>query len=498
MKNIYKYINITLVSILLLISYSCEKLDNYKPLYSLPVDEAITGEHSANLALIGIYSAFHQKSSGTATSPVMFIIPEFMNGFAQGSPYNASDPDIKGLIINDPLETGSTTAGIYSGLYDLVNRTNWFIEAVNKLSDSDFDTPGKKKEMIAEAKIIRALGDFYLLRLYGQFYDLNSKYGIDIRTKPAKDNKAHTRSSVADTYKAILNDLDAGIADGPDFKGHNFVSKTFAKALKARVLLYMGDYAKAAATAKDVIQNADAHYALVSDYAGIFADHNSPQIFNSPAVLFGTSGGPDHGSGIGNFYSGFYASISQKYIDIASGSMVVNGQTIKYDDTRIPAVMKPNTSYGGYYTTKYHNSSVSSGSYEMIYHMRMSEVYLILAEASARAAHSVTTEALDALNTIRLRAGATTASSGFVTYPATISFNQFLKAVRMEKIVELGAEEGETWYDLIRYDYADGFGTGFQVADVQPTATNPDKFILPIPLKSIDASNGKIEQNPSY
>jgi hypothetical protein len=157
-----------------------------------------------------------------------------------------------------------------------------------------------------------------------------------------------------------------------------------------------------------------------------------------------------------------------------------------------------NTSYGGYWTSKY-TSYFSEGTYEMIYHMRMSEVYTILAEASARAANSVTTEALDALNTLRAQRGATnTGVDGFEIYPESISFDEFLTAIRMEKLVELQAEGGESWFDLVRFDYADGFGTGFQVSDIKASATNSDKFILPIPFESIQAGGFVVEQNPSY
>ncbi|HYQ57001.1 MAG TPA: RagB/SusD family nutrient uptake outer membrane protein, partial [Draconibacterium sp.] len=80
----------------------------------------------------------------------------------------------------------------------------------------------------------------------------------------------------------------------------------------------------------------------------------------------------------------------------------------------------------------------------------------------------------------------------------SIGYEQFLTAVRMEKAAELMAETGETWYDLVRFDYADGFGTGFQVSDVKLSATNPDKFIFPIPFESLEAGGNVLEQNPSY
>ena len=129
----------------------------------------------------------------------------------------------------------------------------------------------------------------------------------------------------------------------------------------------------------------------------------------------------------------------------------------------------------------------------------MAEIYLIYAEADARAIKNVSPSALAALNTIRIRAGATsTGSDGFETYPSNISYEELLEAIRIEKLMELATEMGEDWYDLVRYDYADGFGSGFQVSDVKSTATDAEKFIMPIPATSIIAGQNIVKQNPGY
>jgi hypothetical protein len=37
-------------------------------------------------------------------------------------------------------------------MYDVVNRANWLIASLEKLSDNDFESPGRRSEIIAEAK----------------------------------------------------------------------------------------------------------------------------------------------------------------------------------------------------------------------------------------------------------------------------------------------------------------------------------------------------------
>ncbi|HYQ57497.1 MAG TPA: RagB/SusD family nutrient uptake outer membrane protein, partial [Draconibacterium sp.] len=415
--KILKQIYITLFSLLLLGFASCEltpELDDYEPLYSLPAETAITGEPTAELALTGIYSGFRQLSSGSG-NPEIYIVPDLMSGYAQGSFYNSTDPEVIGWISNDPLLVGaSNQTGIYTRMYDIVNRSNWLIASLEKLSDNDFETPGRRNEIIAEAKTLRAVGHFYLLRLFGQFYDVNSEYGIDIRLIPAENADAQPRKSVADSYKAIFDDLDAGIADGPEPRGTMYVNKYFAKGLKAKALLYKGDYAAAASLANELIS--DGMFSLAPDYAEQFQPHTSVALYDNPEILFGSSGDSDAGLGIGNFYSGFFAAISQNYIDAVSDSIQIAGQTILFDGGRATSVLNVNNSYGGYWSSKY-TSYFADGTFEMIYHLRLAEVYLILAEASARAGSSVSTEALNALNDLRIARGATTGGDGYVTYP---------------------------------------------------------------------------------
>ncbi len=496
--NIYMW----LLSAVVLLN-ACElaqELDEYKPLYSLDAETAIIDEKSSELALAGVYSTFRNGGSSSLGTPMIFLLPEVLAGFGKVNLLNS--PESIGWSSNNPIVAGSPyQLDIYTKMYDLINRSNWLIENVSALGDNVFDNAGRKNEIIAESKILRAMGNFYLLRLFGQFYDVNSEYGIALKISPAKDAVALPRNTVAQTYAAIIEDLNDGIANAPELRSKLYTNQTFAKAFKAKILLYMGQYAEAAALAKEVIGMQDANFALEATYDGIFDDKDSPLIYESSEVLFGT-GGDRHTYrlAIGSVQSGYVVVTPLYYETATSGSVTIDGQSILYDKDRSNKILHEHPFFAGvYFTLKYLSNYIPSGTYEMIYHMRMGEVYLIYAEAAARANTSVTPEALEALNAIRIRAGATTTGEdGFETYPSTISYEQFLHAVRMEKLIELIFETGESWYDMVRYDFLDGFGTGFQVSDVKAGATNPDKFIFPIPQESIDAGNSIFIQNPGY
>ncbi|WP_268224479.1 RagB/SusD family nutrient uptake outer membrane protein [Sinomicrobium oceani] len=488
--NIY----ICMVSVLLISLSSCElarDLDDFEPNYALDADAAIVDEASAELALAGVYSGFRQRSIG-AGNPEIYYIPSLMSGLMLNSSFNTNQ-ETMGYIDNTPIPMNASSGlGAYSRMYDIVNRCNWLIEKVALLSDADFDTPGRRAEILGEAKAVRATANFYLLRLFGQFYDTDSRYGITLRMEPARSSEALPRNTVAEVYEALIKDLDDAIADAPDLRARYYTNKTYAKGLKAKVMLYQGDYAGAAVLAGEVIHSSGGSFDLAPDYAGIFADHTSPALFETREVLFGSKGEPRANLGIGN-YMGFWGAAHPMFGAFGEQWMTIGGQNITYDGDRIALTTREDDFYG-LLSGKYRNQNLGE-TYEMIYHLRMAEVYLVYAEAHARSNHSVTSEALEALNAVRRRAGATaTGEDGFETYPASIPLAQFLEAVRIEKYIELAMETGEEWFDLVRYHFVDGF----DVTTVKPTATDPDKYILPIDGVTIEAGKNVVEQNPGY
>ncbi len=497
----YLKIKIVYYCTVLLVCSSCqiaEELDDFEPLYSLTAEEAIYDQASAELALAGAYSTL-QGGNGVLQ---LSRLTNSLSGMSQNpvtAIFGALSPEEESFALNDPMSDGSMLLSIYTGQYTLINRANWIIEQASELSDEVFPTPNRRTEIIGEAKILRAFGHFQLLRLFGQFYDVNSDYGINVRLTPAKDGQVQPRNSVSETYEAIINDLEDGILSAPELTPKFYVSKTFAKAQLAKVYLYMGNYTEAATLASEVINNSGSNFQLLPSFQALF-DHQSVEVFDNNSSLFNLySDQDDEQINYGSEWT-IYSNFSSAFAAMATTETInINGQIINYDATRVPFMLTgapfiPFPGLNG--NMKYRQQT---GGHETFYFLRMAEIYLILAEAEARSTNSVSSVALNALNAVRTRAGATsTGGNGFETYPASISLNQFLEVVRIEKRIELATEQGEDWFDLIRYDYLDGFGSGFQVSQVKATATNSDKFIMPIPFASVEVGNGIIIQNPSY
>ena len=242
--KLYKYLYIGVLSTCIWCFSSCElakDIDDFEPLFSLPAETAIVDELSAELALVGAYAGFRQRSSGSGL-PQLFMVASKFSGLAINSPFG-TDPEDLGFVSNQPVSTGaSTTLGMYTRMYDLINRSNWIIEKVAELEANIFTNPGRREEIVAEAKGLRALGHFYLLRLYGQFYDTNSAFGLNIRTSPVRNAEASPRNTVAETYAQIIQDLDDAIAEAPDLTERIFINKTFRQSTQSQSIPISGRF----------------------------------------------------------------------------------------------------------------------------------------------------------------------------------------------------------------------------------------------------------------
>lgn len=494
MKKIIKYISVLVIVIGCVTSCDVTKpIDDYELRYQLNAEDAIVDEASANRALAGAYSSLK-------TSPAeMFGVPSALSGIA-GSAQAYYGDETRSWVINQPLDKNESgdnlTFSGMAGLYRAINDANWIIEKVGELSDEDFMLPERKNEMLGEAHGIRALMHFYLLRYWGQWYDDTSEYGIALRLNPTRDGEAVPRNTVAETYAQIHSDLDFAIANAPEiFMNSGYMNKIAARAIKAKAYLYQGNYPMAASTAKALIdESTGGGFGLSPTYTELF-DTTSDAMFNNPEILFGLRGTLE--APLAELVWSFAFTIDGiATANLSSGSMTIGSQVINYDGSRVSSTTGP-----GFYglTTLKGPGIRNPGDNALLYYARMAEVYLIFAEADARVNTSVTPEALDALNAIRIRAGATTTGDdGFETYPTSITYDEFLEAVRIEKMVELLAESEEEWFDMVRYDWEDGFGSGFQVSDFKPTATDSDKFILPYSRFTLEAGGGVEKQNPSY
>lgn len=123
---------------------------------------------------------------------------------------------------------------------------------------------------------------------------------------------------------------------------------------------------------------------------------------------------------------------------------------------------------------------------ETYYAMRLSEVYLLKAEAIVRSGGSLT-DAKTAVKEVMTHAGVT----DFSAIDNANTANDLLLQIYYETVKSLVAEDGQEWMALLRLD----FNT---VKQIKPTITTQAQYIFPIPHSEFVYNPAIGDQNTGY
>lgn len=462
-----RYLSYAVAGLFALSLQACSLVDvtDITPPYKLSDVNVITSIQSANNVLTGAYAQLHTFDMLVTEPAVTGCMGlSFDVSTSGGSTYQQ-------FADNDVKSDNSQLSGIYTGWYYLINMSSHIIEKTGRLETTD----PRKNEIIAEASFLRALGHFSLLRLYGQFFDTSSEYGIVTFNTPVQDITARPRSTVSESYAQIEQDLKFAIANAPQYTTGKYASKQAANMLLAKVYLYKKDYAQAAQYAAATIDQ-KGNAKLEDKFADVFIKN-----FKSTEALLAP---PFDDAGERNnkaFAFRSYVLPKMSYFNLMAGDP---RQTVAITFTTTTPIATRNG--------KFTNTLSASGqalTANTEYFLRLSEAYLILAEALIRTGNPVDlAKGRDMINVIRARAGAT------LILPAVQTKAELLQAVLKEKQLELGCESGEDWYDLVRFTVEGDIN----IATYKPNVTNKNKYIIPIPIASVKAANGIVKQNPGY
>ncbi len=159
----------------------------------------------------------------------------------------------------------------WGACYTGIGRANTLLDNISGIAMDE----ATKKRYAAEAKFLRALFYHNLWTYYG---------GVPLILETPNLEKQETlpRNKADDVYAQIIKDCDEAVVDLPQLgttKGH--ASKGAALALKARTMLYKGDFQGAATAAKQIIDGKS--YTLFADYRELFQldkEGNSEVIFD--------------------------------------------------------------------------------------------------------------------------------------------------------------------------------------------------------------------------
>lgn len=168
----------------------------------------------------------------------------------------------------------STIDNIWSSAYSSIEQANMII---NKLSVSTKINDDNKRVLTAEAKFFRAFNYFFLVRYFGEIPLVNE----------AKTWQESSKSSIADIYHFIINDLNTAIEHLSIQSSR--ISPLIAKTLLCDVYLTASGYPlqanyyqQSAMLARDIIENGAANDSIcgVSAYKTLYNQNCSELIYS--------------------------------------------------------------------------------------------------------------------------------------------------------------------------------------------------------------------------
>lgn len=223
-------INIIISFFCLMIFASCSKVLDKQDLAKIPPSLIFNDSNIAKLNLDNIYEVnLPAWGGGTGIGNLTGI-----HGELSEESYGESKYFEGTLTDRDVVDFGTGLAT--NNNYAKIRTINMFIEAIEA---SSFE-PGTKKSFIAQAVFFRAWRYFDLARIYGGVPLVLTP--LDAVGQEAKDAAMLPRSTTSQSFKQIVDDLNAAILDLPGkyAAGQNDwgrITKGAAAAFKGRVLL---------------------------------------------------------------------------------------------------------------------------------------------------------------------------------------------------------------------------------------------------------------------
>lgn len=385
--------------------------------------------------------------------------------------------------------------------YIVIGRANRIIAAAEggALSDAA-EAKATIDQYAAEAKVLRALAHFDLVRIYGKPYteDQGASLGVPLVTGVLESNAKPARSTVAEVYTQVVKDLTEAISSNAlaTETEPGYVSVWGAKAILSRVYLNMGDYANALSVAEDIIKNSGAALWTRDQYFKAW-DASTP---NESEFLFrlNVAGSTDSNdlNGIGNLQQreGYKEMVAtKKFVD-----MLTSDPEDVRNDMFLPATAaKEVATYGTnkVYLNKLRGQGGNLRNVTIVPIIRLSEVYLTAAECAFRNNDKI--KAVEYLNDLVKNRTTTEASLATVD---NITLDRILIERRKELI-----GEGQRYFDALRNNetitrYTSEADKGWhKTLSKEAQSFNRDfyKAIAAIPQAEINA-NPNIKQNTGY
>jgi starch-binding outer membrane protein, SusD/RagB family len=482
MKLSYKTAFKSVILFLILGCISCTKFVEIEPPRTQLVTASVFSNNTtATSALTSIYSQMVNNSESFNMSLSCGLLSDELTNYS-------NDPYRHQLYTNAMTSIGTNNVyGCWTNAYSYIYQANAVIEGVQNNNNI---TPVIGRQLIGEAKFIRAFWLFYITNSFGNA-PLVTTTDYNINGTLARSSKTQVYNQIIADLKDAENLLSTNFVDATDTtitSDRSRPNKWAAAALLARAYLYTGNnWDSAEVQSTLVIQNTSL-FDLVSNPDSVFLANSSEAIWQLAIPL---------PAPIGTNTPDGYNYILLGAPSYANADVIISTQLLgsfEPGDKRktdwigsfIDNSTVPNTTYYFPYKYKVWQSDTIS-EYVMVF--RLAEQYLIRAEA--RANEGNTTGALSDLNTVRTRAGLPTYSGA--TDPTSLS-----AAILHERQVELFTEWGHRWFDLNRTGNITGvMSSPGNVCQFKGGSWNANWQLFPIPLNELKVDHN-LSQNPGY
>lgn len=451
-------------------------------------------------------------------------------------------------FLNSELPENSTVLNAWTDLSSTIATANAILDHIDAVS---FSQEVYKNEYRAEARFIRALAYFDLVRYFGNVpiatTSLNDDKSFQVGLSPAKD--VYEQVIVPDLQYAIENLLDTPARyDGDETAATGRASKVAAKALLGEVYLTMAGFPVKDESKRDMAKSLfkeviDETYGAGKKWAADMSEWNKMWIHENDnkyflfEIQYATDDDMSEGNWVtplsvdawhGTYYGGSKGQLSAgsylygyveptlrnhflekgtdgTYLDKrCEGTITVKnakGQAIDASSTNIFYFSKfwehkAKREAAGYTDM---SSSLNANIYTWPQNFpvsRIENIMLYYAEVAGQE------EGLPYLNAIHTRAG-------LPAYTAQdfASEDDYQEAVANERRYEL-AEEGYRWFDLVRRNewqeklknmfLDDSDGVDNEALGGYSLNVLPYTYIYPIPQTQLNLREGLYEQNPGY
>lgn len=464
---------------------SCEGYLDEEPVSFLSDDEFYQTE---NDAIAAVNAAYQPMATNGYYGQQFFVQVEMKAEYCLGR--GSHQPS--GVYQLDQTNIGRI-AGIWRLAYLSINRANGVMTRIPEM-DIDADL---KTRLVAEARFIRALNYFNLVRLWGpvplQEEEISSIVPFNFPRAPE-----------ADIYDLIIEDLVAAIPGLNTKSEQSAPAELFratvgaAQTLLADVYLTLERYDEAMQQASEVI--ASGEYSLESALLDIYdvnTQTNSEDVFSIKFARI---------SGLGSSLPVYIHNANAGYS--SSGFRTILGNTESFlstwdaDDLRRNLNLY-NTPFDSTFLTasepilfkKYIDSEAQGDHGNDFPVYRLPDAMYIYAEADVRTDGTLSAQGLEYINMIRRRAYGMDINTPdpTVDFAAGLTADEYLDIIFDERGKEFLLED-KRWFDMLRYDRVEELLTasGFTYSNTV--------LLWPIPQEEIDNNEAltQADQNPGY